>query len=621
MKHLLLALLIFATFAPAWTVTAIEAPGADGKRVIIMENAALKLTVDPVRGGRVTSFIWKASGKDWVLPGEAGFFMDHVWQQAWPGELLNRPYEVKILNAGPAKAIVQASVVINGKGDPAIEGVKLIRTMTLTGDNPRLDVTIRLENPTTAPRAPGLWVQNCINVGGERDNLWTWRPTTRGTISGSYDTKLNQPIPNGWKDDFAFDPVAGWSAETHAPSGEGVVFFMDYNNLRCLYDNGAAQSVEWWYEQFRLAPGQAVETNITLFCYAGMPGVSYANPALLGHVQMAIDGTTLTVTNRLRAGMAPPNAPVNVVVQLLDYDTGKEIAEKPFTGVSLGAPIEQTLPVPNAPLMKNLLARVTITLDDGSTQHYETFHAAPGVMGTEKKYQTVKPPRVRPIERPANLGKTPHAGFRLLHLCGLFHEAYRVPETARAIGAELKAGSYRIFVYGPSLSYFPGNYPELMSYDAIVLDNVPIEAMDEVTLQYLHDYVDAGGALLVIGGNWAFGGGGYKGSALEAFLPVTVTGTFDVKAIKNGIIAPRLDRKQKVGTFYMQDVQPKPGAQVLMTAGGKPFWIQQRQGKGVVAVLTGVCYGESIKRLTAFWEWDGWPQWLSERLKGMAVMP
>jgi len=28
------------------------------------------------------------------------------------------------------------------------------------------------------------------------------------------------------------------TAQVYRPTGEGVVFFMDYNNLRCLYDNG-----------------------------------------------------------------------------------------------------------------------------------------------------------------------------------------------------------------------------------------------------------------------------------------------------------------------------------------------------------------------------------------------
>ncbi len=206
-----------------------------------------------------------------------------------------------------------------------------------------------------------------------------------------------------------------------------------------------------------------------------------------------------------------------------------------------------------------------------------------------------------------------------MHLRGIFHEYYRLPEAAKAINAELKYGSYGVFVYGPSLSYFPVDYPELMSYDVIVLNNVPIEAFDEISLQYLRDYVQNGGALLVIGGHWAFGGGGYKGSALEKLLPVTTRGKFDVLPLRDGVLQPQPAGAAHVGTLWRQDVLARPEAKVLMTAGGQPFWVQWKQGKGVVAVMTGVCYGEGKAGLTPFWEWSGWPAWLGGQLKAMVA--
>ncbi|HEY3417747.1 MAG TPA: hypothetical protein VGM23_12760, partial [Armatimonadota bacterium] len=504
----------------------------------------------------------------------AGFLMDHVWQQTWPGELLDRAYDVKVLDAGPQKATVQASITINGKGDKGIEGVKLIRTMTITGDNPRVDVTIRLENPTTEPRAPGLWVQNVINVGGSRDNVWTWRPTTRGVIRASFDTKLGMPIPEGYKDDFAFDPIAGWSAETCPLTGEGVVFYLDYNYLRCLYDNGGSQSLEWWCEQAHLGPGEAFETKCILFPFQGLTGVTHASMSLLGNLQMQVEGTKLTLSNQLFPGPEAKLGAGKVKLQLIDYDTGQEITGKefPYAEPAMASPPNaQLLPIPNAPLGKNLLARATVTMPDGQTQVYEAYRHGPAVLGTEKLYKTARPPRIRPIARPAVITKTPHEGFRILHLRGMFHDYYRLPEAAKAIGADLKYGSYRIFVYGPSLSYFPNNYSELMGYDAIVMNNVPIEALDEVTMQYLRDYVEHGGALLVIGGHWAFGGGGYKGTALEALLPMTVKGPFDVLPVKNGKITPALPGDGNVGTLWVQDGDVRPQAQVLLRAGKAPF--------------------------------------------------
>lgn len=606
---------------PVAAVTVTDATAPDGRRLVTVENAAIRLVVNPAQGGRISSFIYKPTGADWVLPGNAGFFMDHVWQQSWPGELLGRPYEVTVIDSGPDKATIEAAVTIDGKGDKAIEGVRLVRRMTVTGDSPRVDVTIRLENPTPEPRAPGLWVQNVVNVGGSRDGVWTWRPTARGTIRGSFDTRLSKPIPDGYKDDFAFDPTAGWSAETYPTTGEGVVFFMDYNYLRTLYNNGGSQSVEWWYDQVRLAPGKSFETRMVLWPVSGMNAVTHASLDLIGDLQMVVNGDDLDLTNRIVAG--PESAPgkAKVKLQLIDYDTGKELASQEFDQAVIGSPPpEQKLAIANAPLSKNLLARATVTTADGKSHVYENYRPGPAVIGTEKLYRINRPSRVRPIERPAIIAKTPHAGFRLLHLRGLFQNYYRMPEVAKAMGAELKHGSYRIFVYGPSLSYFPSDYPELMSYDVIVLDNVPIEALDDQTLQYLSDYTENGGVLSVIGGHWAFGGGGYKDSRLEALLPVTTVGRHDIRPIKKGYWSngrssgPVADA---IGTAWIQDVKVRPEADVWFNAGNKPFLVSWRRGKGMAAVMTGVCYGEAPKGMTLFWEWSDWPEWFAESLKKM----
>lgn len=610
--------LVVSVVRPVAAVTVTEGQGSDGKRTVVVENAAIRLAVDPAQGGRVSTFVWKATGKDWVLPGNAGFFMDHVWQQTWPGELLSRPYDVKIVEAGPGKATVQAAVTIEGKGDKAIEGVRLTRTMTVTGDSPRVDVTLRLDNQTPEPRAPGLWVQNVINVGGSRDDVWTWRPTARGVLRASFDTKLAKALPEGYKDDFAFDPTAGWSAETYPPSGEGVVFFMDYNYLRTLYNNAGSQSVEWWYDQVRLAPGKSFETKVVVWPLSGMTGVTYASLSLIGNLQMTVEGNDLTLTNRMVSGPEPVAGQAEVKLQLIDYDTGQVLqAKEPDRIAITAAPSEQTLLVANAPLSKNLLARATITTADGKTHVYESYRHGPAVIGTEKLYKTARPPRVRPIERPAVITKTPHQGFRILHLRGLFQNYYRLPEVARAMGAELRHGSYRIFVYGPSLSYFPSDYPELMGHDAIVVNNVPLEALDDQTEQYLTDYVEHGGALLIIGGHWAFGGGGYKGSRFEELLPVTTKGPFDVVRVKKSLLTPQPSGGTDIGTAWVQDVAVRPEAQVTIRAGGKPFWIQWKRGKGIVAVLSGVCYGEAPEGMTLFTDWSGWPRWLAGKLRAM----
>jgi uncharacterized membrane protein len=601
-------------------VKVIESKDNKGKRIVLMENNYFKLQIDPLNGGRVSSFIWKETGKDWVLPGNAGFFMDHVWQQPWPGELLNHPYEVKIIETGPQRGTVEVSVTIIGEGDKSIQGVKLTRKMTIRDDSPRIDVIYRLDNPTDESKSPGLWIQNVINAGGSRDDVWTWRPTTRGIIKASFDFKNGKVLPEGENNDFVFDPVAGWSAETYPPTKEGIVFYMDYNYLRCLYNNRGSYSVEWWYEQVRLSPGKSFETKIVVWPIIGMEAVTHASDRFVGDLQMLVEGKNLILLNKLVAGPEPVEKPVNVKLQLIDYDTGKELYSKEFKDVSISKiPGQQKFEIISAPLQKNLLARATVTERDGRTEVYENYRAAPAVMGTEKKYQIKRPPRIRVIEKPSVITKTPHKRIKILHLRGLFQNYYRVEEVAKILNAELKHGSYGIFVYGPSISFFPSDYEELMNYDVIIINNVPVDAMDDEILEYIKDYVENGGVLFVIGGHWAFGGGNYQNSKLENLLPVRTIGPFDILPVKDGYLKKNgvEELPGKIGTLWIQNVNIKPDAKILYTAGDKPFWIEWNKGKGIVAVMTGVCYGERKKGMTLFWEWDDWPKWLGEELKRM----
>ncbi|MBL0922433.1 MAG: VWA domain-containing protein, partial [Phycisphaerales bacterium] len=71
----------------------------------------------------------------------------------------------------------------------------------------------------------------------------------------------------------------------------------------------------------------------------------------------------------------------------------------------------------------------------------------------------------------------------------------------------------------------PGAAPRdllaLQAYDLVMLQNVAAEELSQETQALLADYVEElGGGLVMIGGPDSFGAGGWKGSALEAVLPV-----------------------------------------------------------------------------------------------------
>lgn len=67
----------------------------------------------------------------------------------------------------------------------------------------------------------------------------------------------------------------------------------------------------------------------------------------------------------------------------------------------------------------------------------------------------------------------------------------------------------------------PSSIATLAGYDAVVLDNVPADALGEAAMASLQVYVrDLGKGLVMLGGRASFGAGGYLESPLEETLPV-----------------------------------------------------------------------------------------------------
>jgi uncharacterized membrane protein len=103
-------------------------------------------------------------------------------------------------------------------------------------------------------------------------------------------------------------------------------------------------------------------------------------------------------------------------------------------------------------------------------------------------------------------------------------------DNVRGGGGELLAGALEregIRLEGEirRVEQFPNRPEELQSYDAVVLANVPrgagglSEAQQRMLAAYVHDL---GGGLVMIGGEEAFGAGGWQGSRLEEVLPVNM---------------------------------------------------------------------------------------------------
>ena len=95
------------------------------------------------------------------------------------------------------------------------------------------------------------------------------------------------------------------------------------------------------------------------------------------------------------------------------------------------------------------------------------------------------------------------------------------PASARYLSSALTASGFDVTVR--PASGLPAAPTDLEPYDVVVLSDVSRAAMSSVAMSALADWVEAGGGLLVAGGDAVFGegAGGYRKTTLERLTPVT----------------------------------------------------------------------------------------------------
>lgn len=228
------------------------------------------------------------------------------------------------------------------------------------------------------------------------------------------------------------------------------------------------------------------------------------------------------------------------------------------------------------------------------------------------------------VERPTR--KT----VRTLVLAGLFAYAWKVEPVARsAWGPDaVRRGAY-VWKYwaGHRITYFPSTTEELLSYDVVVLADIPQDPLTADNRRRLAEFVTLGGGLLLLGGPYAYGGAGWAGSPLEPLLPVSIGRTFDMRPAgpdARPVLTP-VGRKRlgPVGTSlgvvpWRNEVAVRAGARVWLTAGGKPLAVFRRAGEGRALAVLGTAVGQAPRGSCAFYDSPGWPTLLKRMLSYLA---
>jgi uncharacterized membrane protein len=624
----LLAVLVLAARlgTGAWA-QATARPDTEGARaVVVLENEFWKLTIWPDLGARVMHAIYKPSGNDWVFQ-DAGLFCDHVTQQTWPGELMKAKYDYEIVSAGPDAATVRVWATINGKGDPTISGVVFERVLTLKQGDPRLYAVVRLKNSTDEPRSPTPWIQNLLYVGGGKENNHYFRPSTTGVQEAWVDYTGTRTVRNG--SDFVREPVAGWTALANTKNGEGAAFLMQYNDLFWLYNAIGALTVEWWYNPVPLPPGASWETPVTVVPFEGLKSVAYADSTFVAELAPSYQNGQLSAQLNLISDSGQPVNNVSGELTLLTCPGRQVLKTVPITLPTVAATAAgQSFDL--GPLAKTQEAILSVKLTAGT--YSATFEQFFDPMAVEKAqfgqvtsdYTIPAPKKVMNFNLPATATVTRHDQPHILLYEGLHTRFWSLDYAFRFLNPDsVKISHHTIFVYGDQLDYMLASPTDLLQYDLVILSDVPADALTDVGQAFLKLYVQHGGSLLILGGMESYGAGAYGDGDLASILPVKVGGAFDRVELKGGApLVPTGDLGtslfalpagvQASRAYWLHEIAAVlPGAQVLMTAGGKPAIVTAQIGSGRVAAVLLTPYGVPPPGQTGFWQDTHWPRHLA----------
>ncbi|MBU4212649.1 MAG: glutamine amidotransferase [Kiritimatiellae bacterium] len=634
---LLLPLVWLVGLAAANAAVTVKDEAIDGKPAFRLENYRVSLLILPAQGGAVVSYKDKLGGNVELIPPGAhnGLCMDHFQCQPWPGELLDTPYDGKILKSADGECVVQVSCEVKGdfRGSqyPKLKGLRLEKSYTLRDGSPALETRVKLTAPVKNSTLVDYWLQNVFFAGGkfDFDCDTSFRPTVRG-VRVKTDRKTGFTGP----EDFLRDFNDGWLALLDTKTKSGLVVLTDYNDLRFLYVCGSSRTLEPMFEMAYLPAGASREYTVYIVPVAGLDNIVAATPDYIAGYRMESDnkGAGKVEFNVVRSMRLVTNLALNVTIGT---------ADKPSPGVSAGTlafdkigdePQARSATFTGAgpdPLILQVVAKATGT-GEAVTNRFEDYFNGAYQWGeniqtdmASPRYKGVRPPQQLRLNKPKEIRIPRPWEMQMWYAEGLLDDYYGVTQALRlTMRNNGKTKWTRAFVsssiFGTKLSSFPYDYEELFSYDYIVLGGLRQDALGGLVLEMLTDFVNAGGGLVVLGGPMAYAKSDLAGTKFADLWPVKILpGDYDLLDLQGAPIEVAdasvpflmdLDWKPRPTVRYLHNVELKPGAKVVLTAGGKPFLVTGEAGphKARIICILGAAMGTLPAGQTPFWEWSDW---------------
>lgn len=636
---------VFTAAAVSSSTAATIQPLPDNPNIVELKNDLLTVRVDLARGARVASFLYKGFENqdvvfDYAASGGNGGLCKDLWTvQGWPGEFDKRKFESKIVSSGPGEVVLQAWTTSTGESrkgiDEKLSDLKLTKTFTLRQGDRALHLNVEITNNGSKGKSPAYWLQNAIDFDGERKNNLYWRPTRHAVEMIS---KVVESEYGYW---YVAVPRAGWNGVTNAKLKRGIMFLMDYNRTKQLYDNCAANTLEWMYEDTAIPVGKTWSTDITLIPTEGYAGYRYGDPDIVANFETAETPAGLIIEHVISAASAPLKN-VTVKTKVIGAKDKWSAEAEPFTVPELGfAPLTRQVTVSGIGTLP-CVVQVNVTGTDAqgkskSISYEDYFGGKAGrnlnLEMLQPYYQFTLPPKVKKYLKPDVIKLQANAKPRILFVRGLWADFQGMDEALKTMGdVEVVNGWMKQAAIGETLGNFPASYEELLSYNTIILANVSGGMLGDLGQEMLADFAKAGGGILFLSGDRTYGQAGFSNTNFTPLIPATFKSGGDYARLnKPSALLPAKGSQPLVKglkfpdssvALYAHDITAATNAVPLLTyADGRPAALASAPGQPRVALVTALPFGTAPSGQKLYFQDPSWQEFLARTVKWLTNTP
>lgn len=581
-----------------------------------LQNELVRLTVDVDHGGRISQLGYLPSNHEYADKKGLCLAIDHFVEQAWPGELMEAKYEVAGQGADEKRAFVKLRRTVTGQWQgktlDSLSGLVLEKEVWIEAGSRTVGVRLRILNSTSAPKQMQYWVQHIYTLGGDPAKQVYFRPSRRGISQLHFEH-------GNVGDDWVREPNAGWTAGFSNASGNALVFVMDFQKLEALYNCAQAGTQEWMMEPAAVPPNGAWETTYFLIPCQQTGSPVFASPECVLGMDFLPKADRLAMRLTAQPGGKVGGKLTWKCEGLLPPD--RKSVSQSTEPISFAAFTPWTKEVD---LGKHGSDDVIVQseVEAGKKLGFEAIYgggqAQRITMGLPpNRYDLAGPEKKQEATLVLNLEPRVKKTGRALYVHGLYAPMWKVREALQTLGLKTDDAYFQALVNAEQKILGWPAESAMNDYDVVILADIPAKPFGRDGLRSLVGYVRRGGGLVVLGGPTSYGNGGYDSSILAGLIPFQISGPFDNQPVMagkrelgqpSGPLPKTLQFATRPAVIWANHAgKPKPGAEVWLKYGNRPFVVGWPVDRGRTVAVTGSVLGVPAKGETPFYEWADWP--------------